>query len=129
MVTAPTPEDGLAGVGAAGLALRAVAATGNEAVDPWDFVPCAREHEAGRLCILPDGHAHLAATGVEAQAAALEEAADALVASGPGPNAELRYDGTSDPLMSAYIEGQHDAWQLLTARAAALRAGADGNET
>lgn len=51
------------------------------------------------------------------QAATLREAADELIATGPGVNAELRYDGTPDPEMSAYVEGLRDAWQLLTSRA------------
>lgn len=40
----------------AGLFLRKQVAEGNEAMDPWSFIPCAREHEKDRLCILPDGH-------------------------------------------------------------------------
>jgi len=39
-----------------GHALRSLAAAGNHSMKPWGFVPCAREHEAGRLCILIDGH-------------------------------------------------------------------------
>lgn len=39
-----------------GRALRLIAETGNAAVDPFGFVPCAREHTPGYLCILPDGH-------------------------------------------------------------------------
>lgn len=56
-----------------------------------------------------------------AKAEALEEAAEELVRTGPGINAELRYDGTPDPGISGYVEGLHDAWNLLRARAARLR--------
>lgn len=37
----------------AGAHVRDVAASGRR---PWSFVPCAREHEPNRVCILPDGH-------------------------------------------------------------------------
>lgn len=39
--------------------LRAVARDGNEAVEPFGYVPCARWHpgmKPGYLCLRPEGH-------------------------------------------------------------------------
>ena len=40
----------------AGRYLREAAKEGNPNMEPWSFVPCAREHRPGCLCIQPDGH-------------------------------------------------------------------------
>lgn len=45
------------GLTPAGHHVRAVAASGNEVMRPWSYVPCAREHEPNRICIREDGHA------------------------------------------------------------------------
>jgi hypothetical protein len=36
--------------------LRLAAATGSDIMEPWSFVPCARDHGDGNLCIRKDGH-------------------------------------------------------------------------
>jgi hypothetical protein len=55
----PLDEDGLT---EAGRHIRHLAATGEgngiNGNEPWGYVPCAREHDPGMVCILPDGHAH-----------------------------------------------------------------------
>ena len=47
---------------------------------------------------------------------ALEQIVTAILEAAPSVNAELRHDGTSDPGMSAYVEGYRDA--LAAARPA-----------
>jgi hypothetical protein len=49
----------------------------------------------------------------EARAAALREAAQAIVGAAPPYGAELRYDGTEDPHMAAYLQGFREAAQVL----------------
>lgn len=44
------------GLTLAGCHLREVAKHGTELVEKWSYVPCAQEHEDGRICILPLNH-------------------------------------------------------------------------
>lgn len=55
----------------------------------------------------------LAAHDADVRKAALEEARDAILDCAPPPNADLRHDGSGDPIGSAYVEGFHDAFSAV----------------
>ena len=65
-----------------------------------------------------DFAAWLAADRARVRAEVLAEVREALVKAAPRLNAELRPDGTEDPVMAAYIEGFRDAWQTVRGMAA-----------
>lgn len=45
----------------------------------------------------------------------LGDAIEAVIQAAPSLNSELRYDGSTDPVGAAYVEGFHDAWEALDA--------------
>jgi hypothetical protein len=65
----------------------------------------------------------------DAKATALREAADALIKNGPVLNWELNYDGTEDNTRAAYVEAFRDAHTFIAARADAVGASDEGNQT